>query len=42
MISAAVQLWKSHAAGTYVEWYLPFLLIALLAAIPSDRKPEPG
>lgn len=30
MLAAALQLWKSHATGTYVEWYSPFLLIALL------------
>jgi hypothetical protein len=27
--AAAVQLWKTHATGSYVEWYLPFLMIAL-------------
>jgi hypothetical protein len=32
----AVQIWKSHAGGTYVEWYYPFLLIGLL--IPSDAR----
>jgi hypothetical protein len=30
MLAAAVQLWKSHAAGSYVEWFLPFLIVALL------------
>lgn len=35
MLAAALQLWKSHASGTYVEWYYPFLLIALLASRPS-------
>jgi hypothetical protein len=30
-IAIAVQLWKSHAGGTYVEWYYPFFLIGLLA-----------
>lgn len=30
MLAAGIQLWKSHAAGTYVEWYYPFLLIALI------------
>lgn len=29
-LAAALQLWKTHAAGTYVEWYYPFLLIGLL------------
>ncbi len=28
-LAAAVQLWKSHAGGTYVTWYYPFLLIGL-------------
>jgi hypothetical protein len=27
----AIQLWKSHAGGTYVEWYYPFFLIGVLA-----------
>ncbi|MGH7555456.1 MAG: hypothetical protein ACREMQ_20845 [Longimicrobiales bacterium] len=36
MLLAAVQLWKTHAAGSYVEWYYPFLLIALLSS-GSDR-----
>jgi hypothetical protein len=30
MLTASIQLWKTHAAGSYVEWYYPFLLIALL------------
>lgn len=30
-LAIGVQLWKSHATGTYVEWYLPFLLIGLFA-----------
>lgn len=29
-IGAGVQLWKTHGGGTYVEWYLPFLIIALV------------
>jgi len=29
-LAAALQLWKTHAAGSYVEWYYPFLLIGLL------------
>ena len=28
-VAIAIQLWKSHAGGTYVEWYYPFLLIGL-------------
>jgi hypothetical protein len=31
-VGAAVQLWKTHAQGSYVEWYYPLLLIALFAA----------
>ena len=27
----SIQLWKSHAGGTYVEWYYPFILIGLFA-----------
>lgn len=34
-IAAAVQLWKTQATGTYVEWYYPLLLIGLLADRPS-------
>jgi hypothetical protein len=29
-VTAAIQLWKTHAAGTYVEWYYPLLLIGFL------------
>ena len=32
MLGSAIQLWKTHATGSYVEWYYPFLLIALLCA----------
>lgn len=39
MLAAAIQLWKTHATGSYVEWYLPFLIIALLGAVPGDRAP---
>jgi hypothetical protein len=41
MLMAAVQLWKSHVGGTYVEWYLPFLLIALLAVPREEIEPSP-
>jgi hypothetical protein len=34
-IAAAVQLWKTQATGTYVEWYYPLLLIGLFADRPS-------
>jgi hypothetical protein len=30
-LAIAIQLWKSHAGGTYVEWYYPFFLIGLFA-----------
>jgi hypothetical protein len=30
-LAIALQLWKSHAGGTYVEWYYPFFLIGLFA-----------
>jgi len=38
--AAAVQLWKTHATGSYVEWYLPFLMIALFAQARSDDSPK--
>jgi hypothetical protein len=34
-IAAAVQLWKTQASGTYVEWYYPLLLIGLFADRPT-------
>ena len=37
-VAAAVQLWKTHAAGTYVEWYYPLLLIGFLC----PRVTDPG
>ncbi len=40
MLASAIQLWKTHATGSYVEWYLPFLLIALLGAAGSGRSVE--
>jgi hypothetical protein len=41
MLAAAVQLWKTHAAGSYVEWYYPFLIVALLlTGRDSERYPE--
>ncbi len=36
-LSAAIQLWKTHATGSYVEWYYPFLLIALAAGFRSTE-----
>jgi len=44
-IAIAVQLWKSHAGGTYVEWYLPFFLIGIFAQalihIAKDKEIPP-
>lgn len=43
-LAAALQLWKTHAAGTYVEWYYPFLLIGLLGRSSwwgGGRGPQP-
>lgn len=39
-LGAGVQLWKTHAAGSYVEWYLPFLLVALLGAAGRDAQQD--
>jgi hypothetical protein len=42
-LAIAVQLWKSHAGGTYVEWYYPFLLIGLFCRNPQFLIPSsPG
>lgn len=38
-VAIATQLWKSHAGGTYVEWYLPFLLIGLFTP-GASRQPD--
>jgi hypothetical protein len=41
VLASAIQLWKTNAGGTYVEWYLPFLLIGIFCGIPGARnKPE--
>ncbi len=40
-LSAAIQLWKTHATGSYVEWYYPFLLIALAAGFRSTGPTPP-
>jgi hypothetical protein len=37
-VAIAIQLWKSHAGGTYVEWYLPFFLIGAYAGGHSSAK----
>jgi hypothetical protein len=39
-VGAAVQLWKTHAQGSYVEWYYPLLLIALFAAAGAGGDTE--
>lgn len=42
-LAAALQLWKTHAAGSYVEWYYPFLLIGLLGrSMYQGREQQPG
>jgi len=40
-VAAGLQLWKSHATGTYVEWYLPFLVIALLGTAGGGEDDGP-
>ncbi len=40
MLTAAIQLWKTHAAGSYVEWYYPLLLIALLTPKHDVAGPD--
>jgi len=42
MLASAIQLWKTHATGSYVEWYLPFLIVALLGAAGSGLQGEPA
>lgn len=39
-IACVVQLWKTHAGGTYVEWALPPLLIALFADRGDGSEPR--
>jgi len=38
-LAAGVQLWKTHGGGTYIEWYLPFLILALVAGQRADESP---
>ena len=40
-VAAGVQLWKTHAAGSYVEWYYPFVLIGLFCGGGPETEPEP-
>ena len=37
VLGAGVQLWKTHGGGTYIEWYLPFLILALVAGSETFR-----
>lgn len=37
-VGAGVQLWKTHAQGSYVEWYYPLLLIALFAVVRGEAE----
>ncbi len=39
-IAIAIQLWKSHAGGSYVEWYYPFFLIGLFCSAQVFRKAD--
>ncbi len=40
-LAAAIQLYKTHAGGTYVGWYLPFLLIGIFAGTGGQaERPE--
>ncbi len=41
-VAISIQLWKSHAGGTYIEWYLPFFLIGLLGQQSSECRWEAG
>lgn len=38
-VTAAIQLWKTHAGGTYVMWYLPFLLLGLFTRTEGLTAP---
>lgn len=35
-VLVAIQLWKTHAGGQYITWYLPLLLLAMFA-VPARR-----
>lgn len=39
-VCAGVQLWKTHAAGSYVEWYYPFVLVGLFCGGGPQASPE--
>ena len=38
VLASAIQLWKTHAGGTYVEWYLPFLLIGFFCGRAASKS----
>ncbi len=40
-LGAGIQLWKTHATGSYVEWYMPFLLLALIAGTADEKRESP-
>jgi hypothetical protein len=44
-LSAAViigtQLWKPHGSGTYISWYMPFLILAYLAGGELEHLDDP-
>lgn len=40
-VAAAIQLWKTHATGSYVEWYLPFIMLALFAQSHVGTEADP-
>lgn len=33
------QLWKTHGGGSYVEWYFPFLVLAMAGTPPVPLEP---
>ena len=41
-VAIAVQLWKSHATATYVEWYYPFLLIGMFGESYTSESEAPS
>lgn len=41
-VGAGVQLWKTHGGGTYIEWYLAFLILALVVGRDEDTGAARG
>ena len=41
-LASAIQLWKTHAGGTYVEWYLPFLLVGIFCSRTASEVTPPA